>query len=303
MDRVTGHGSSIDRVDLHAHSTFSDGTLTPTQLVALAKETGLSAIALSDHNTVAGLPEFLAAGETYGIKTVPGVELSTEYTGKELHILGLFIPTAAYAHITAAVEEMMVRKEASNIALCQALGRIGIALDYDEIKAGTPKGQVNRAIIAADIMKKGYCNSRKEAFDRWLAPERGYYIPPRRLDAFEAVFLLKSVGAVAVLAHPFLNLTEGELRVFLPRAVDAGLDAMETEYPSFDVETTALARSMADEFGLLHSGGSDFHGENKPDIRLGTGRGRLCVPMELLTRLEERWRSANGGQPSERKIF
>ena len=175
--------------------------------------------------------------------------------------------------------------------LCAALDRAGVHLDYAAIKAGTPTGQVNRAVMAADMVKKGYCDSVKEAFDRWLDPERGYYIPPRRLDAFEAILLLKSVGAVAVLAHPFLNLTEGELRAFLPRAVDAGLDGMETEYPKFDAQTTALAREMAKEFGLLPSGGSDFHGANKPDIRLGYGRGELRVPSQVLKDLEERWKS------------
>ena len=147
---------------------------------------------------------------------------------------------------------------------------------------------MNRAVIAADMVKQGYCASVKEAFAKWLDPELGYYVPPQRLDVFEAIRLLKSVGAVAVLAHPFLNLTAEELRVFLPQAVAAGLDGMETEYPSFDAETTALARSMAHEFGLLPSGGSDFHGANKPDIRLGYGRGELRVPKEVLDRLEER---------------
>ena len=288
------NGSYSDLVDLHTHSTFSDGTLTPTQLITLAKETGLSAVALCDHNTVAGLPEFLTAAETHGIKAVPGVELSTEYTGVELHILGLFLSTTAYAPVTAAVEGMLARKEKSNIALCDALTQAGMPLDYAAIKAGTPKGQVNRAVIAADMVKKGYCDSVKEAFDRWLDPERGYYLPPRRLDAFEAILLLKSVGAVAVLAHPFLNLSGEELEAFLPQAVAAGLDGMETEYPKFDAGTTALARTLADRFGLLHSGGSDFHGANKPDIRLGYGRGELRVPAEILRGLEER-RMAGAG--------
>ena len=280
-----------DMVDLHTHSTFSDGTLTPTQLVALAKETGLSAVALCDHNTVAGLPEFLAAAQDHGVKAVPGVELSTEYTGKELHILGLFIQPSAYAPVTAVVGEMMARKEAGNLALCAALDKAGIHLDYAAIKAGTPKGQVNRAVMAAAMVKEGYCASVKEAFDRWLDPQRGYYIPPRRLDAFEAIRFIKSVGAVAVLAHPFLNLSEGELRVFLPQAVDAGLDGMETMYPLFDPDTATLAGEMAHEFDLLPSGGSDFHGENKPDIHLGYGRGDLRVPDQALRGLEERWRS------------
>ena len=281
----------LDIVDLHTHSTFSDGTLTPTQLAALAKETGLSAIALCDHNTVAGLPEFLAAAQTQGVKAVPGTELSTEYLGKELHVVGLFIQPQAYATVTAAVDGMMARKEASNMALCAALDKEGIHLDYAAIKAGTPKGQVNRAVIAAAMVKGGYCASVKEAFRRWLDPELGYYVPPKRLDVFEAIRLLKSVGAVAVLAHPFLNLSEGELRVFLPRAVDAGLDGMETMYPLFDPHTAALAEEMACEFGLLPSGGSDFHGENKPDIGLGCGRGDLRVPKAILGRLEERWLS------------
>lgn len=301
MNKVTG--PTEDLVDLHTHSTFSDGTLTPTQLVALAKETGLSAIALCDHNTVAGLPEFLAAAETYGVKTVPGVELSTEYTGKELHILGLFLQPDAYGPITEAVEGMMARKEESNIALCAALEGVGLHLDYAAIKAGTPKGQVNRALIAAEMVKRGYCSSIREAFDKWLDPERGYYVPPKRLDAFDAIRLIKSVGALAVLAHPFLNLSQGELRVFLPRAVEAGLDGMETLYPRFDPETAALAGEMAHEFGLLPSGGSDFHGENKPDISLGTGRGDLRVPNRVLKDLEERWLAEDKTGPRQRKIF
>lgn len=285
MERLS---AALDMIDLHTHSTFSDGTLTPSELIALAQEAGLSAIALCDHNTAAGLPEFLKAAEGSGVEAIPGVEFSTDWRGKELHILGLFIRPAHYAAVTALLEDMTAKKEASNIALCRALSKAGIPLDYAEIKAGTPGGQVNRAVIAARMVRGGYCASVKDAFRQWLSPKRGYYTPPERLDAFEAIRFIKSIGAVAVLAHPFLNLPEGELRVFLNEAKAAGLDGMETMYPLFDVDTTRAAKEIADEFELLHSGGSDFHGANKPDIRLGYGKGTLSIPAEVLTRLKKR---------------
>lgn len=287
MNERGGSWAADALVDLHTHSTFSDGTLTPTELIALARETGLSAVALCDHNTVAGLPEFLAAAQGSGVEAVPGTEVSTDYLGTELHILGLFIPPAGYAAVTAVLADMMARKERSNIALCRALGGAGVPVDYEAVKAGTPNGQVNRAVIAAHMVRAGYCASVKEAFARWLSPDRGYYHPPERLDAFDAIRFIKSIGAVAVLAHPFLNLREEELRAFLKDAVAAGLDGMETIYPRFDRETTRLAGEIADEFGLLHSGGSDFHGANKPDTRLGC----VAVPAEALARLANRRKS------------
>lgn len=274
-------------VDLHTHSTFSDGTLSPAELITLAEQTGLSAIALCDHNTVAGLPEFCSAAEGSCVEAVPGVEFSTDYRGKELHILGLFIQPAHYDAVTALLDEMMAKKEASNIDLCKALGKAGIQLDYAKIKAGTPNGQVNRAVIAAEMVRRGDCASIKEAFRQWLSPKQGYYVPPERLDAFHVIRFIKSIDAVAVLAHPFLNLQENELRCFLKDAKAAGLDGMETMYPLFDGETTALAGEIADTFGLLHSGGSDFHGANKPDIRLGSGKENLHIPVSVLENLKK----------------
>lgn len=275
-------------IDLHIHSTYSDGTLTPAQLIALAQELHLEAIALCDHNTVAGLPEFLAAAEGSGVDAIPGIEFSTDYGETELHILALFVEPAHYAAVTAKVEEMLVRKEASNLALIGSLGRAGISLDYAAIKAATPNGQVNRAVIAAEMVRKGYCASVKEAFRLWLAPERGHFQPPKRLDACETIRFIRSIEAVSVLAHPFLNLEEKSLREFLAQAVGCGLDGMETEYSTFSQQQRTLARQIAAEFGLLMSGGSDFHGENKPDIQLGTGRGDLRVPKELLEQLRSR---------------
>lgn len=273
--------------DLHTHSTYSDGTLSPTELICLAKSKGLCAVALCDHNTVAGLPEFTKAGEEQGIQAIGGVEFSTEYRGRELHILGLFIRPEHYSPITRKLSEMLRRKEQSNRALIEALKAAGIELDYDAIKAAA-QGQVNRAVIGAEMVRLGYCESVKQAFSQWLSPNRGYYHPPQRLDSVEAVRFIKSLGAVAVLAHPLLSLSEGELRTFLAEAKPAGLDAMEVYYSTYSPEETALAIDIAAQFSLAHSGGSDFHGGNKPDIQLGTGKGNLQICNNLLKNLAGR---------------
>lgn len=274
--------------DLHVHSTYSDGTLSPAELIQLAEKENIGAIALSDHNTVAGLPEFLLAAKESPVEAIPGIEFSTEYHGGELHILGLFLQPQHYDAVTEKVEQMMRRKDESNINLVAALKGAGIDLDYGKIKAGTPGGLVNRAVIAAEMVRLGYCGSIKEAFSEWLSEERGYFRPARRLDALETIRFIKSIGAVAVLAHPFLNLDEAGLREFLPKAVAHGLDAMEVYYPKFSESQTVLAVQIAEEFGLLPSGGSDFHGANKPDIRLGTGRDNLRIPYRVLEALAQR---------------
>lgn len=276
-------------IDLHVHSTYSDGTLSPEELIRLAEENGVTAVALCDHNTVGGLSEFLGAAQGRNLEAIPGIEFSTDYRGTELHILGLFVEPKHYAAVTEKVNWMLIRKEQSNRDLVEALKPAGIILDYDQIKAGTPNGQVNRAVIAAEMVRMGYCDSVQACFKQWLSPKRGYYKPPMRLDVFEVIGFIKSIGAVAVLAHPFLNLKEeGELTAFLKEAVPCGLDAMEVYYPKFSPEQTAAACRIAEEFGLSFSGGSDFHGENKPDIDLGTGRGDLHVPEILLEALRNK---------------
>lgn len=273
--------------DLHVHSYFSDGTCSPLELFALAKEAGLSAIALCDHNTVSGLPDFVAAGENTGIEAVPGIEFSTEYRGVELHILGLFIEPAHYAPINAIMDDLNRRKEQSNIDMVQRLREAGYAIDYGEIKAATASGFVNRAVVGAELTRLGYTQSVQEAFQKLLSPKHGYYVPPTRPDAYEIIGFIKSLGAVAVLAHPFLNLDEAGLREFLPRAVEMGLDGMEVQYPKYDAATTALSARLVKEFGILPSGGSDFHGENKPDIAMGVGRGNLQIPLQYLEDLRK----------------
>ena len=274
--------------DLHNHSTYSDGTDTPAELVAIAEKIGLGAIALTDHNTVAGLPEFLAAAEGKSVRAIAGTEFSTDYKGTELHILGLFLRPEHYAPITDLLEDYRKRKEQSNLDLVDKLNEAGYQIDYEKIKSSTPKGQVNRALIAAELTRLGYTESVQDAFKKLLSPKCGYYIPPTRPSPFETIRFIKSMGAVAVLAHPFLNLEEQELREFLAEAVPCGLDGMETLYSTYDEETTALAEKMAAEFGILSSGGSDYHGGNKPHIQMGIGQGNLTIPYERMTALEAR---------------
>lgn len=276
--------------DLHTHSIFSDGTDTPVQLLEKAEKIGLRAIALTDHNTVAGLTDFLEAAKGHSVRAVTGTEFSVDYEGTELHILGLFIEPKHFDAITALTEDYHRRKELSNRDLVDKLNAAGYRLDYDAIKASTPGGQVNRALIGAELMRLGYTPSIQAAFKQLLSPKCGYYIPPQRPDPFEMIRFIKSLNAVAVLAHPFLNLQEKPLREFLQRAVPAGLDGMETLYSTYDDQTTLLAQQIANEFGLLPSGGSDYHGNNKPHIQLGVGQGQMAVPHRLLLQLEKRLR-------------
>lgn len=265
--------------DLHVHSHYSDGTCSPAQLLQLAEQAGLKAIALCDHNTLDGIGDFLAAAKNTTVEAIAGIEISTDHQGTELHILGLFLKPEQEAPIRALMDRQKVLKEESNVALVKALNKAGYAIDYAAIKASTPKGNVNRALVAAELTRMGYTESVQDAFKKLLSPKHGYYVPPKHPDAYETIGSLKNMGVTVVLAHPFLSLDEAGLRKFLPKAVELGLDGMEVMYSKYDAGTTALAMSIAWEYGLLPSGGSDFHGENKPDIQIGTGRGNLQIPL------------------------
>ncbi len=274
--------------DLHTHSNFSDGTDIPTEIIEKAEKIGLSAVALTDHNTVSGLPEFLAAAEGKSIKAIAGIEISTDYFDTELHIVGLFIDPASFDSVEEFVRPMVKRKEDNNRLVIEKLRAGGYDIDFDEIKAKTADGKFNRAHIATELTEKGYTKSIGDAFATLLAKDSVYYVANKRIPTFEAIEFLKSVGAVTVLAHPFLDLNEKELRVFLPEAKKHGLDAMECYYSKFDEETRRLAASLADEFGIEKSGGSDYHGKRKPDISLGVGRGDLRVDENIYKTLFER---------------
>ncbi len=280
----------MELCDLHTHTVFSDGTDTPAALIEKAEAMGLKAIALTDHNNIAGLPAFLQAAEGKSVQAVPGIEFTTEYAGVELHILGLWIEPQYYGCITQRMEDVRRKKEQSNRELVQRLNEAGYGLDYAELSALTPDGYVNRAHMATKLTQLGYTASVQDAFRQLLSEKAGYYKPCRRPDALETIRFIRSIGAVSILAHPFLNLPEAEIRTFLQAAKAAGLDGMEVLYGMYDEQTTALSMQIADEYGLLYSGGSDYHGGNKPHIALGKGRGDLQIPMDLCRKLEEKKR-------------
>lgn len=270
--------------DLHTHSHFSDGTASPAEIISEAISGGLTAVALTDHNTVAGLPEFLQAAEGNDILAIPGVEISTGYLGKELHIVGLFLNSSHFGQITDYLSIINRRKEESNQTLIRNLNDAGYNLNYEEIRA-RHQGNINRAVIAAAMLEKGYVAQIKEAFKGPLSKKNGLYLPPERIPATEAIAFLKSIHVVPVLAHPYLNLNEAELTDFLRIAKPLGLAAMETQYSTYSSEITASACRMAERFDLLHSGGSDYHGSNKPDIHLGIGKGDLAISDTVANQL------------------
>jgi predicted metal-dependent phosphoesterase TrpH len=270
-------------VDLHTHSHCSDGSLSPAQLLRAAEKAGVTAVALCDHNTVAGLPEFMAAAGN--VEAVPGVEFSTDYQGKELHILALFLPRESWAAVDTRLAQLHRDKEASNQNLVAALCAGGYAITYEEVLAIAGGGWINRAHVAQVLTRKGYTGSVREAFRTLLSRHGGFYVPPKLPDALETIAFIKKQGALAVLAHPLLSLEEMQLQEFLPLAKAAGLDAMETMYPLFDAAATQMLKKLAKEFCLLESGGSDFHGDAKPDIRIGTGNGNLTVTDAVLEAL------------------
>ena len=272
--------------DLHTHSTYSDGSLTPTELLRAAEAIGLDAIALCDHNTVAGLPEFLQAAEHSSVEAIPGCEFSSDYNGIDLHIIGLFIPAGQYDCVTSMLAETLRRKERSNLDLVARLAEDGYGIDYPALRAQAGDGFINRANIAQALVAKGYVSSVRDAFSQLLSVKGKYYTPPQLPDPFDVIRFIKSIGAVAVLAHPFLNLKEEhQLRAFLDEAVTHGLDAIETVYTAYSPETTVLAKRIAAEYSLKESGGSDFHGSAKPATALGVGKGNLHIPTDILRKL------------------
>jgi len=267
--------------DLHNHSTFSDGTQTPQELVAAAVSAGLSAVALTDHNTIAGLPEFIKACKEAKINAVPGIEFSTDSIYGELHILGLFIREDFYEKINSMLADVVERSDKSKRELVERIRLKGYDICYDEIRRKMGNISINRAHIAAELTAKGYTASIDDAFKQLLDKKLGLYVEPERLDALDVIKTIRSFGGVAVLAHPFLNLTENQLREFLPQAIPCGLDAMEVLYSNYDQPTTAKAVDIAREYGIYPSGGSDSHGLNKPKITIGVGMGNLSVPYEF----------------------
>ena len=274
--------------DLHTHSVFSDGTMTPEQLIDEAVGAGLYATALTDHNVVEGLERFLSYAADKPIEAVPGIEFTTSYKGQELHILGLFLPRESYEAVTEYVRLAHERKEVSNLILASRLNENGYPIDYEKLKAARPDGKVNRAHFAAALVDAGLIESRDEAFRTILSPSYGWYEEYERLDTLTTIRFIRSLGAVPVWAHPLFHVDRQTCEELIPVFKVNGLVSVETIYSTYTEDDTAFLKKLCSKYELLESGGSDFHGANKPDIAIGTGRGNLRIPYSFYERLLER---------------
>ena len=274
-------------VDLHVHSTCSDGTLTPTGLVKEAVKAGLSAFALTDHDCVSGLDEAMSAGARYGIEVIPGIEISANYKDKEIHIVGLFINHHDEDFIKAIGNETE-RREKRNIQLVELFNEYGFPVTIEEMKAIFPGSVLTRAHFASFLTKRGYVKNNKEAFEKYLGEGKPLYVSRERKTPKEAIDTIKKAGGAAILAHPLLyHLTIGELKALCKDLKEYGLIGIETMYSTYKGFDELTVRKLAHEFGLLESGGSDYHGANKPHIQLGNGMGNLMISYDFLNALKQ----------------
>ena len=277
-------------IDLHTHTTASDGSLRPAELVREAKRAGLRAVAITDHDTVDGLAEGLAAGEEVGLEVVPGVEVSAQpLLDGHLHLLGLFVDPGQ-PRFRRWLDGVRAGRDRRNPKIIEKLQSFGISITLEEVQRKALGGLVGRPHIAQVLVEKRVTRSLPEAFERYLSRGAVAYVERERAMPGEAIAAIHEAGGLAILAHPHYcgARDTSTLQRFIQELQGLGLDGLEIHYPTFTVDQEALFGSLARELGLLGSGGSDFHGAQKPGLELGRGHGSLRVPAELLEPLKAR---------------
>ena len=274
--------SSNSIVDLHVHSTCSDGTLTPTELVDYAIEKGLRAFALTDHDTTDGLEVAMEYAKDKGIEVIPGIEFSTEYESKDIHILGLYIDynkKEFREQVQAFIDSRILR----NQKMCKNLQEAGINISYEALLAEFPNATITRAHYARFLLDHGYVKSMPEAFDRYVGDHCPYYVPREKVTPAQAVELILKADGIPILAHPTLyHMSDRRLEKLVAELKKAGLMGIEAIYSTYTAGEERQMRSLASRYNLLISGGSDFHGSNKPKLDLAVGYGKLHIPASLL---------------------
>lgn len=278
-------------IDLHCHSTFSDGTYTPKELVAMAHDIGLSALALTDHDSTRGIGDFLAANNEYGdgsLVCIPGIEISSDVPKGTMHMLGYFVD-----HTDKTLDEQLLPirdgREYRNKQILKKINDLGFELSWDEVLNFVGDDVVGRPHFAMAMIDKGFVKGKQQAFDQYLAKGKPAYADRFRLLPEKSIEMIKSTGGVAILAHPYtLDLGKAALRNRVGELCEMGLDGLEVIYPMHADYLQKQYLSLVREFNLLTTGGSDFHGDVNPSIRLGRGFGTLHVPDELLDKLRER---------------
>ena len=269
-------------IDLHIHTTASDGTCTPREVVRLAVEQGLRAIAVTDHDTIVGHGEAMLAAMDYDIELVPGIEISTKY-GVAVHILGYFLED-----LVPLLKGVVNDRDIRNAKMAELMAADGLPVSYAKMKERFG-AVIGRPHFGELLVEFGLARDVSDAFARFVGKGQKYYVPRTTIDIDTSVEAVVASGGVPVLAHPFqYKKSDGELRELIERCMDHGLRGIECRYSGYDAQQVAYLEDLAEKYGLLKTGGSDFHGENKPHISLGTGiGGELDVPYEWLEKLKE----------------
>ena len=290
MEEINDLISVNRKIDLHTHSTASDGTLSPAELALKAHESGLSAVALTDHDTIDGVKEFISACEQYGVEPISGVEISAKYKC-ELHMVGLFVDY----NNSEFKEKLDILKNSRferNKKMLELLQKNGFDITEDDIlgqKENATLANVGRAHIAHAMAAKGYVADVQEAFDKYLKKDMPCYVKRVTYSPEESIEIIHNAGGLAILAHPkFITEDRAELTTLLKRLKKAGLDGMECYYSEHSREFKNLCLDLCKEFDLLPSGGSDFHADNKPHIKIGKACSDMDIPYDLLEQMKKK---------------
>lgn len=275
-------------IDLHVHTTASDGSLSPREVVRHARQMGLQAIAITDHDTVDGVPEAVEEGRSEGVEVVEGVELSVDSPRGTCHLLGYFLDPLDDAFREKLKVVQRARQE-RNQRLIERLKELGVDLTLEQVRAIAPHGQLCRPHFALAMVKKGYVATVDEAFERYLRKGGPAYVEKFKFTPEEAIESIRRAGGVPVLAHPFtLELDDEELERFLKALKERGLEGIEVYYPDHTSQQRELYYALAKRYDLAITGGTDFHGSSKDGIELGIGSGDMALPYTILEALRQR---------------
>lgn len=279
----------MNYIDLHVHSSASDGSLSPEEVVSLAKNAGLRCFALTDHDTVDGVERAIQyAKKLTDIDVIPGIELSCYYQNREIHIVGLFVDYKNQIFLDE-LQKLKQAREDRNEKMIQNFIDAGISLTLEELQHGSPNSVITRAHFARVLVEKGICKNKTEVFDKYLGVGCPFYLPKPQVTPEHVLNLIKTAGGVAILAHPYsYKFSKTEVETLLDDLIPLGLSGMECYYSTYDTGQMQELRSIAISKELLVSGGSDFHGVIKPDISIGTGRGNLRIPEKLLDAINKK---------------
>ncbi|MDD5936907.1 MAG: PHP domain-containing protein [Clostridiales bacterium] len=273
-------------IDLHVHTNASDGTCTPSEVVEKALQIGLSAIAITDHDTVSGIKEakqyLKSINKESDLTIIPGVEISADYHGRDIHILGLYINESDKG-LNTKLAKAIADREARNEKMAENLRKDGIDIHVSDLTFGEPNTVITRAHFARFLTEHGYVKNNTDAFTKYLGSDTKYYVPRSYMTPKDAIDIILAAGGVPVLAHPLLyKLDLAGIEELVSYVKSLGMAGIETIYSSNTGFDEGIVRRFANKYDLLMTGGSDFHGSNKPQISMGTGRGNLKIPETLL---------------------